>query len=1592
MEEDTRALVKILLSEKEGYNKIMVVAIVGVGGIGKTTLAKKVFNDEAINAKFDKVIWLSINQYFDKVELLRTAVTLAGGDQHSENALAVLQPALTAALTGKKLLLVMDDVWSHTAWGDVFETTLASAAAQGSRILVTTRDERVARGMKGLRPYHRVDTLNDEDAWSLLKKQVVSSIKDGNEIDMLKDIGLQIVAKCGGLPLAVKVMGGLLCQKNRERSEWEMVVNDSIWSVSEMPEELNYAIYISYEDLPPSIKQCFLYYSLLPKNAVFLKSCIIGMWISEGFLHEISDDLEELGSKYYKELILRNLIQPKIEYIDQNFCTMHDVVRAFAQFVAREEALPAHSGQTGIISKLSARKFVRLSLESELSESHELDWSSFKAQKTLRTLISVGNINTKPRDSSVDFPCLRTLHTDSTNVALLVKSLDELKHLRYLSIERSDISSLPDNIGNMKFLQYISVEGCKQFVKVPRSIVKLGKLRCLIFRETSISWIPRGFCALTNLRALHGFPALVNGDWSSLEELGSLSLLRALGLKVLENVSAAATSSATKVRLAEKVHLTYLSLSCSSRLGDDGLIKAGEAVSEEDQRQIEEVFDELCSPPTLDRLEIVGYFGQRLPRWMMSASASCLKSLRILMMKDLACCTEMPDGLSQLPCLQFIQILRAPSIKRVGPEFWRPCCHLSPRASQAAVVFPRLHRMELLGMVEWEEWEWEEQVQAFPVLEELLLDNCKLRRLPPGLAFQGKALKQLHMQHVHQLNFLENLVSVVDLQVHQSPDLERITNLPKLQKLVIVECPKLKVLKGVCALQRLVLEDYGMETLPEYMRGINLSHFQLDSSLALLISIATGQPGPEWDKFSHVQNVKAYANGGPNNPRKWHVLYTKDPYNLETNINLSFMCTGTLSLFKDAQRFESVLKMTRRTFSYICSLVKVQSLEDMNSYTFTDGRVLCLEDRVAIALIMLNSGEPLEAVALSVGVNESTISLVTERFIDATWEQADHHLNWPGSSEIEKVKSMFDKIHGLPNCCGIICTTHIIFGSQNCNNETNDDIIVQVVVDPDMRFNNIWLGGSDAMNQMSLLHDSQFFKECDAGALVNGSKLELSSNGSEEVEEYVIGAAGYPLRPWLLTPYKQQNMDELLDSQVEFNRRHSAALTFVLKVLARLKDTWKCLHGGMWHPEDPKELSRVIYVCITLHNIVIDMEEAPMVRPLVVNYSKRVRRLADEDAVSVRDLLSQHFIGRSSQSQGTLYLFEDSQMFESVLKMTRRTFSYICSLVKVPSLKDMNNYTFIDGRVLCLEDRVAVALIMLNAGQTLDDVGSSVGVNKSTVSLVTERFVDAMRERARHHMKWPGSGEMENVKSKFDKILGLPNCCGVVHTSHIPFGSENCDHERNFCVLMQAVVDPDMRFRNIWQGWSDRTNQLGLLHNSELFKECENGAWLNGSKLEVSSEGSEVGEYVIGDAGYPLLPWLLTPYQQKDTDDQLDSQVEFNRRHSVAVSFALKALARLTDTWKCLHRGSPKIPCEMWKAIQACCMLHNIVIDMEEAPMARDYKVNYSEQVRGISEEDAARARDLLSENFIRRSSESQGLSANPSGSGIEISGDQQDS
>ncbi|CAM0908531.1 unnamed protein product [Alopecurus aequalis] len=1224
IEEDTRALVaRILQTRTEANNNITVVAIVGRGGIGKTTLVQKVFNDEAIQGAFIKKIWLSINQNFSHAELLRRAIVEAGGDHRpAGDAMVALHRTLIDALIGHKTLLVMDDVWDHRAWEGVLKIPLVNAVASGSQVIITTRDEGVARGMTATWPYHHVDTLGPEDAWSLLKKQVHSSQIDEDHINTLKGIGLKIIQKCGGLPLAIKVVGGLLRKRGGQPREWEQVLDDSKWSTTKMPQELSYALYLSYEDMPPYMRQCFLYYSLLPKNRMFGVQEVIAMWISQGFIHENSNDLEESGRTCYNELVSRNLIEPDKWYIDLSVCSMHDVVRSFAHYLTRDESLIARNADATILTELKTKKFIQLSIETNLLQPDGLDWKSLKEQRSTRTLISTIQMKMNHIDLLVTFSSLRTLHIEYADVAALVELLHQLKHLRYLALLHTDISILPVNIGKMKLLQFFDIRGCKNLVNLPDSIVQLGQLRFLGL--ANVSKIPRGFRGLTSMRSLSSFQGHMDGDRCSLDELGPLSQLRYLNLVQLESVPAA--THAANAKLGEKMHLIDLSLFCTSSLGDNGLVKE-KGVSKEEQQRIEKVFDELCPPPSVEKIYIHGYFGQQLPSWMMSTSMVTLNNLKALLFSDLAFCTQLPNGLCRLPYLQFLQVRRAPCIRRVGTGFLQ-----APTAP-----FPRLNEMILIGMVEWEEWEWEEQVQAMACLEQLVLYDCKLRCVPPGLASNARALKKLVIHNVKHIKYLENFPFVVELRVIAIPDLERITNLPNLQKLIIVNCPKLKLLESVAALDKLALEDHAMEKLPEYMRGIAPRHLQLDCRLWLLASVAGGQSGPEWDKFSHVEHVKAYAPDG-NNQRKWYVnvLYTRsNSFTLDSNIGRSTVFEDTLSSsMVDPQGFESVYKMRRSTFNYVCSLVRIPFFEDTmaSDCTFVDGTVMSLQDLVAVALRVLGSSEPPEIVGSSIGLNKSTASLVTQWFARAMYGRAGmHHARWPySSSEKEEIKRKFEKLHGLPNCCGVVHTAQIKFGAKSHDHEEHGSMLFQALVDPDMRLSDILLRPSDSMDQCSILQDSQLFKECENGVTLNGSKLRVSSGGGTEVGEYFVGDVGYPLRPWLLTPYQLESGHSDSDYKKEFNRRHSEATDVVmLRALARLKDTWKCLQGEGLCPSNEDEMLLTINACCMLHNIVIDMEEeegAGMPSDQEQDTVGQVRQIADEDAVRVRDALSQHLV------------------------------------------------------------------------------------------------------------------------------------------------------------------------------------------------------------------------------------------------------------------------------------------------------------------------------------------------------------------------------
>ena len=677
---------------------------------------------------------------------------------------------------------------------------------------------------------------------------------------------MKIISKCGGLPLAIKVMGGLLSTKPRREGDWEAVLKHHARSVAGLPKELDNAIYLSYEDLSPQLKQCFLYCSLFPKGTTIWQSEVVPMWISEGFIHppdrsssSYDDWLEEIAEGYYQELITRNLIEPtEKSAITQYSCTMHDVVRSFAEFMSKEESLVVQDQQDDGGSKISHVRHLSIG-----STKSALEWDILQKHKSVRTLIINKRINVQPSDSFGRLSTLRVLFIRGTDCDRLVDSLCQLRHLRYLHFQDTNISRLPGDIHRMKFLQHIVVDGCPQLDHLPSCITQLLHLRTLsMYGSHDNVLIPKGFGQLKNLRTLYGFRVHLdnNGDRDgcSLEEIGPLSQLRKLSLQGLENVSA--SSSAGMAMISSKEHLDYLGLYWSST-GFMGL--RDETNKQQQQRVVEEVIEKLSPPSSIRHLHMEGYFGSRLPNWMMVPATCGFKSLRILRMDKLHYCTQLPDGLCQLPSLETLAINDAPAIKSVGPEFQSP----SSLAVGGGIVttgsvvgFPNLATLRLAGLCEWEEWEWEEQgedatvdAMAMPALKELIIDSCKLTCLPPGLASSRRhALREVRLYMLSNLTYIENFPSVVELEVFNCPELKRISDLSKLQKIRISHCPNVEVL-GVSSPDSMEMEDGTMETIPQYLTTVTPRYLKLTCSKRLYESLLTGSSS-EYDKISHIKS------------------------------------------------------------------------------------------------------------------------------------------------------------------------------------------------------------------------------------------------------------------------------------------------------------------------------------------------------------------------------------------------------------------------------------------------------------------------------------------------------------------------------------------------------------------------------------------------------------------------------------------------------------------------------------------------------------------------------------------------------------------
>ncbi|KAG1347803.1 putative disease resistance protein RGA3 [Cocos nucifera] len=947
IKEHTQSLVDLLIKDDRRRN-IHVFAIVGTGGIGKTTLAKRIYNDRRIQEEFSVKKWVCVSQDFDDIILLKDIYDGTKDDLAGDQSRSSLEPKVERSLGGKKLFLVLDDVWTAKVWCELLCNTLKSCAA-GSRILLTTRNEQIARQMLAV-DIRRVNKLSVEDGWSLLCKKVVLTGEEG-EIQHLKDIGMEIVKKCDGLPLAIKALAGVLCTKEKTRSAWHRVLGSTAWSTFGLPEEVKGALYLSYEDLPSSLKQCFIYCSLFPIKYTLNMHYITQLWIAEGFVKaEGSSTIEEIAEDYCRELTMRNLLQPDFR--------MHDLLHCLARYMARDESSAVRKvhelGSSNELMKVR-RVFLRdnetteipdvfvkqeslrtlmwpRSLMSEaqmdvvfnkLYRLRVVDMSYSKIQRlpdSLGNLIHLRYLNISQTKISVipetlgNLRNLRGLDMSSTEISVIPESIGNLTNLRRLDIFRTKISVIPESIGNLRNLQFLEMRECQHLSRLPNSIVNLHNLRSLRVDHTEVFGMPAGLGSLQNLHTLHGFKQQGNRSegWCTIEELRSLSCLTDLSIQKLECISSSSQARAAELR--NKPKLSILKLRCTRDLQP----------SKEEMRRIEEVFEELHPPPSLEELWIEYYFGREFPKWMAETSSSAsihFPNLRRLYLLGCRYSERFPPS-RLLPNLEFLEICdSAASVIDVGPEFSVGTGSTSSGGGRAGVdtskyAFPRLETLVFRCLPNWQEWHWDKGTQAMPCLNYLSLQECpKLMSLPEGLLLHATSLTELKIWSADSLTTIEYLLSLTTLDVQLCPNLEKVSDLPMLTTLEVrwcpnlekisdhpmlttlevEKCPKLKVLENLQSLKIMELIDYEMKSLPSYLltgvqrdkkkrKRVHVAHLEkleIRCSIELIRKICQ-RASPEWPTIQDIQQVHAYSW---DRLRSVHVLYNKSPFRFTTNFN-----------------------------------------------------------------------------------------------------------------------------------------------------------------------------------------------------------------------------------------------------------------------------------------------------------------------------------------------------------------------------------------------------------------------------------------------------------------------------------------------------------------------------------------------------------------------------------------------------------------------------------------------------------------------------------------------------------------------------------
>ncbi|KAI3957597.1 hypothetical protein MKW92_027761 [Papaver armeniacum] len=527
LEEHAKTLLAELLKDEE---RRCVVSIVGVGGLGKTTLAKKVFKQDIVTRHFDCHAWCSISQQLNMRDVLLELIKKfmnPNKDELSTMSDRKLVEKLSGYLQDKKYFIVVDDLWSFQDWSMICPAF--PKGKRGSKILLTTRNKEVASQADPWSLQLEPQLLNEEESWELLcKKAFPKATRDTNSYPAnLEKLGREMVRKCGGLPLAICALGGILSTKREDIKEWRYVHRDV---ASNINGGVMGILALSYNDLPVHLKPCFLYLGLFPEDHAIPRKTLIQLWIAEGFIPHRKEDahgtMEEAGKRqYYGELIQRCMIQVDKDPAPRQgkTCRMHDLMRDLCLLKGKElNFLDIYDHRIdGTTFNSSSRRLRRYAINPNDELRFGVDFHFNNSGSALRTLL-VQNSYFNPRGSLIKYQHIKLLRVlDLGNIRLYKNKIElifELIHLRYLEI--GDLlfhpwdllrkifpsDKIPSSIGNLRNLQTLKLNG---EIMLPETISNLVQLRHLesSWRSFQISgtgkWIRKGcFGKLSKLQNL----------------------------------------------------------------------------------------------------------------------------------------------------------------------------------------------------------------------------------------------------------------------------------------------------------------------------------------------------------------------------------------------------------------------------------------------------------------------------------------------------------------------------------------------------------------------------------------------------------------------------------------------------------------------------------------------------------------------------------------------------------------------------------------------------------------------------------------------------------------------------------------------------------------------------------------------------------------------------------------------------------------------------------------------------------------------------------------------------------------------------------